>query len=67
MKGDVRAVFARRVAPGAADDWPRLQAGLTEQFDRFQQGKEQLRKDYAAFKGEVGLTVDFDDTNLPTR
>ncbi len=43
MKGNVRGVFAQRIALGKADDWPKLQAGLTEQFDRFQQQKEQLR------------------------
>jgi hypothetical protein len=67
MKGDVRGVFARRVALGKADEWPKLQAGLTEQFDRFQQQKEQLRKDYAAFKGESGVTIDFDDASPPAR
>jgi hypothetical protein len=67
MKGDVRGVFAQRVGLGKADEWPKLQAGLTEQFDRFQQQKEQLRKDYAAFKGETGVTVDFDDANPPSR
>jgi hypothetical protein len=67
MKGNVRGVFARRVALGKADEWPKLQASLTEQFDRFQQQKEQLRKDYAAFKGETGVTADFDDANPPAR
>jgi hypothetical protein len=40
MKGDVRGVFAQRVALGKADEWPKLQAGRTEQFDRFQQQKK---------------------------
>jgi len=57
----------RRVALGRADEWLKLQACLTEQFDRFQQQREQLRKDYAAFKGETGVTVDFDEANQPAR
>ena len=62
-KGNVAAVFGRRIRQKNRDDWPKLQAAMKEEFDRFNQRKEQLRRDYAAFKGETGIAIDFDDSS----
>jgi hypothetical protein len=66
-KGNVAGVFARRIRQKDQDDWPRIQGGLKEKFNEFNQRKEQLRRDYAAFKGEARIAVDFDDANPPAR
>jgi hypothetical protein len=63
----VAGVFARRIRQKDQDDWPRIQGELKEKFIEFNQRKEQLRRDYAAFKGEARIAVDFDDANPPAR
>ena len=66
-KGNVAGVFARRIRQKDQDDWPRIQGELKEEFNELNQRKEQMRRDYAAFKGEARIAVDFDDTNPTAR